>query len=187
MLDPQCRHTSLCAPGESTKGHNSVRDCLLDFVRLADSTSEPEVLGLIASAPGLRPADVLTTALGENQTTALDVGIAAPNARGARDDCTEAMRRNKSAKYAPFMAELAEQQVVYRPLIWSCLGREHADTSAVLAAIARRAARRRGLAGFRPLLCNARADIGAASARCSARMMFVCQARLSSRYLALLD
>ena len=98
LLDPCCRHALLCAPGESTRGHNEVRDCLLDFARLADSTSEPEVLGLIASAPGLRPADVLTKALGESQSTALDVGVAAPGAHGAGDDCTESMRRTKVAK-----------------------------------------------------------------------------------------
>ena len=186
VLDPQCRHAWLCANGESTRGHNSVRDCLLDFVRLADSTSEPEVLGLIACAPGLRPADILTTALGENQTTALDVGVVAPNARSVREDCTESMRRTKIGRYAPFEADLAGQQVVYRPLIWSCFGREHADTSAVLTAIARRAARRKGLADFRPLIFNARASIGAALARRSARMVLSCQARLSSRSLALL-
>ena len=186
MLDPQCRHAWLCANGESTKGHNSVRDCLLDFVRLADSTSEPEVLGFIVCAPGFRPADILTTALGENQTTALDVGVVAPNARSVREDCTEFMRRTKIGRYAPFEADPAGQQVVYRPLIWSCFGREHADTSAVLTAIARRAAHRRGLADFRPLLFNARASIGAALARRSARMVLSCQTRLSSRSLALL-
>ncbi len=69
VIDPQFRHALLCVNGESTKGHNNVRDCLLDFVHLADSTSEPQVIGLIASAPGLRPADVLTTAL-NNVTSA---------------------------------------------------------------------------------------------------------------------
>ena len=119
ILDPKCKHASCCAPGASTRGHNSVRDCLLDFARLGDSTAEPEVLGLIASAPGLRPADVLTSALGGNQLSALDVGVAAPDAQRAGEDCTESMCSSKVARYAPFHAELQVAQVVYRPVVWS--------------------------------------------------------------------
>ncbi len=187
LLDPCCRHALLCAPGESTRGHNEVRDCLLDFARLADSTSEPEVLGLIASAPGLRPADVLTSALGDaNQLTALDVGVASPDSVGAGDDCTESFRRSKVRKYAPHECDLRQLQVTYRPIVWSCYGREHADTSAVLVALARRAARRRGLSDFRPILASARAAIGVAIVRRCARMVLACQARLSRGSRALL-
>ena len=76
VLDTQCKHALCCAPGPSTEGHNDVRDSVLDFARLSDSTAEPEVLGLVASAPGLRPADVLTSVLGGAQhLTALDVGV----------------------------------------------------------------------------------------------------------------
>ena len=55
ILNPQCTHAHCCAPGENTRGHNNVRDVIIDFARLGDSTAEPEVLGLISSAPGLRP------------------------------------------------------------------------------------------------------------------------------------
>ena len=49
--------------------------------------------------------------------------------------------------------------------------------SVVLMAIARRAARRRGLADFRPLLARARAAIGVALARRTARMVHACLRR----------
>ncbi len=172
ILGPFCTHAFCCAPGERTRGHNDVRDALLDFARLGDSTAEPEVLGLIASAPDLRPADVLTTALGGDQSTALDVSVAAPDAIGAGDDCTESKRRKKLDRYARFASELGEHQIVYRPVVWSCFGREHADTSSVMIALAHRAARRRGLADFRPLLSAARASIGVALARRIARILF---------------
>ena len=175
ILGPFCTHAFCCAPGERTRGHNDVRDALLDFARLGDSTAEPEVLGLIASAPDLRPADVLTTALGGDQSTALDVSVAAPDAIGAGDDCTESKCRKKFDRYARFASELGEHQIVYRPVVWSCFGREHADTSSVMIALAHRAARRRGLADFRPLLSAARASIGVALARRIARMVHSCQ------------
>ncbi len=112
-----CVHASCCAPGPSLRGHNDVRDSVLDCSRLSDSTAEPEVLGLIASAPGLRPADILTSALGGNTLTALDVGVASPHAVRAGEDCTVSMRRAKLRKYMPFTSDLCDAQVTYRTMI----------------------------------------------------------------------
>ena len=67
---------------------------------------------------------------------------------------------------------------MYRPIVWSCFGREHADTTSVMVALARRAARRRGYADHKPLLARARAAIGVALACRLARMALSCQARL---------
>jgi len=53
MMQPDASHALCCAPGQSTQGHNDVRDVTLEFTRLADASAEPEVVGLIASAPGL--------------------------------------------------------------------------------------------------------------------------------------
>ena len=132
------------------------------------------MLGLIASAPGLRPADILTSALAVDRDTALDVGVAAPDASGAGDDCTESMRKRKHAKYAPFAQDLAAAGVVYRPLVWSCFGREHAETTTALVTIARRVARRQGLADHRPVLNRIHAAVGVALARRCARMVHSC-------------
>ena len=123
ILNPQANHASCCAPGPSTEGHDDVRDAVLDLAKVADATSEPEVLGLFASAPDLRPADILTSALAGNLSHALDVGIAAPLAQNAGPDCTEAMRKRKVRRYARFVPELEAQHIQYRPVIWSSWGR----------------------------------------------------------------
>ena len=151
-----------------------MRDLFLDYTRLADATAEPEVLGLIASAPSSRPADVFTAALSMNQGTALDVGIAFPRAVASGKDCTETVRKRKEAKYAPFRTELVDARVVYRSLIWSCYGREHPDTIAVLHVLCRRAARRQGLADHLRLLARVRAAVRIALARRTARMVHAC-------------
>lgn len=177
MLQPDCTHALCCAPGPSKQGHDDVRDELLDFVRLADATAEPEVLGLIACAPGLRPADILTSALARGRETALDVGVASPDSQGAGSDCLNSLRRRKLRTYAAFAADLEASRVDYRPLPWSCYGREHPDTTAVLVAIAQRAARRQGCADHKPLLARARAAIGVALARRGARMVMRCLRR----------
>ena len=177
MLHPDAAHALCCAPGPSKRGHDEVRDELLTFVRLADATAEPEVLGLIASAPGLRPADILTSALARGRETALDVGIASPDALCAGACCLATLRKRKLRSYRAVAEELARSGVDYRPMPWSCFGREHADTSTVLEALARRAARRLGRASHLPLLAKVRADVGVALARRAARMVLKCLAR----------
>ena len=176
-LDPQGTHATCCALGGSTRGHNDVRDAVLDLARLADATAEKEVLGLLDTAPGLRPADVLTTAVSPGRSSALDIGVAAVEARGAGgpgQDCTESMRVRKRSVYARHLDALEAEGVEYRPVIWSCYGREHPDTTAVLTAMARMAARRRGCPSHKPLLRQARAQIGAALARRLANMFRAC-------------
>lgn len=174
MLDADGLHALCCARGESTRGHNDVRDAVFDLVRMADATAEKEVLGLLETAPGSRPADILTTAVSPGLASALDVGIAAPHARHAGGDCTEAMRARKRAAYARHLPALQADGVEYRPLVWSCWGREHPDTTAVLSQLARQAARRRGMASSASLLHRARAQIGAAIARRAAGMLRAC-------------
>ena len=72
----------------------------------------------MASAPSLRPADLLTDAA-FGRLTALDVGIANPSARMATNDACDAMVRKKLRTYAPYLEELAEDGVEYRPVVWS--------------------------------------------------------------------
>ena len=109
----------------------------------------------------------------------MDVGVAATDAQHAGEDCTETMRSSKVGRYAPFLAELQAAHIAYRPMVWSCFGREHSDTTSTMVSLARRAARRRGFADYRPLLARARAAIGVALARRLAQMALSCQARLS--------
>jgi hypothetical protein len=76
--------------------------------------------------------------------------------------------------YARYLDALEAEGVEYRPLIWSCWGREHPDTTAVLTQLARQAARRKGMASPAPLLRRVRAQIGAALARRGAAMLRAC-------------
>ena len=107
-------------------------------------------------------------------TSALDVGIAAPHARHAGSDCAETMRLKKRATYSRHLAALAEEGIEYKPLVWTCRGREHPDTTASLTQLARQAARRKGYSDHAFLLRRVRAHVGAAIARRGAAMLRVC-------------
>ena len=78
ILDTGAAHASCCALGEATRGHNAVSSLIHAAAQQCDHTSEMEVPGLIPGTD-LRPADVLTSALG-NAYTALDVSICSPHA-----------------------------------------------------------------------------------------------------------
>ncbi|CAE7656513.1 unnamed protein product, partial [Symbiodinium sp. KB8] len=74
----QCsgEHALHCAAGESTRGHNDVRDTLHAIARTTDSQAELEPERLIASHPRLRPpVDVVMAAKG---AAAVDVGVISP-------------------------------------------------------------------------------------------------------------
>ncbi|CAE8634331.1 unnamed protein product [Polarella glacialis] len=129
---------------------------------------------VLEAAPGLRPADILTSAASPGLTSALDVGIASPDAAHAGADCAEAMRVRKRAVYSRFLPALEAEGIEYRPLVWSCWGREYPDTTATLTQLARQAARRRGMPDHIRLLQRARAQIGAALARRAAAMLRAC-------------
>ena len=94
-------------------------------------------------------------------------------ARRAGADCTETMRLRKRGVYQRHLPALEAEGIEYRPLVWSCWGREHPDTTAALVALARQAARRRGDCPVQ-LLRRARAQVGAALSHRSAAMLAAC-------------
>gem|GEM_PF-7075693 len=169
-------HALCCAPGPSYKGHNETRDRLLVLARLGDAHAEKEATGLLPAAPGRRPADVLTCAAGGRGLVALDVGIASPDSQAAvaGGDALEVMRTRKLGEYKELEAALREADLAYTPVPWSCWGREHADTTRVLEALCRRAARHRGTADWRAVLRAFRADVGAILARRASCMWRQC-------------
>ena len=169
-------HALCCAPGASTRGLNELRDCLLGLARDGDPHAVAEALGLLPAAPGLRPADVLTNAAGGAGLVALDVGIASPDSQlaTAQGDALEAMRLRKLGRYAAHAEDMREANLAYEPLPWGCWGREHENTTTVLVALCRRAARRRGDASWRSVLRGFRADVGAILARRASAMWRVC-------------
>ena len=145
ILERSGRHCLLCAKGESTRGHNAVRDEIFAMAKGVDGNAETEPVGLIPSHPALRPADILTSASGlTGRLAALDVGIISPAAAGAGTDCTETMRVRKCRRMEPFADELEAGDVTYRPITFSCFGRPHSDAFKVIQCLAQRTARRRG-------------------------------------------
>jgi hypothetical protein len=138
-------HALCCSKGEITRGHNRVAKIIHDVAASIDPTTELEAPGLIPNTR-LRPADVLTGALGVGRH-ALDIGICSPDAHDAGTDCVEAMYRSKSAYYEPYRDSLDRQVITYLPLIWSAYGRPHAQTTSTLRTLSNRLTRRRGDSG----------------------------------------
>ena len=121
-FDVHADHAQYCAPGPANAGHNDVRDALFDLVRVADSTAETEALGLLCTAPSLRPADILTSAVSGSPLHALDVTVVAPLAQHAgTEPCDSAVRR-KLNRYRLFFAKLQAAGVWYAPLAWTFFG-----------------------------------------------------------------
>ena len=107
------------------------------IAKLIDGTAETKVLGLLDTAPSLRPADILTSAVSGSPLHALDVTVAAPLAIDAGvDPCATAVQR-KICRYGNSLEELRAAAVQYKPLAWSFWGREGDDAGAALVTIAR--------------------------------------------------
>ena len=157
----QCsgEHALHCAAGESTRGHNDVRDTLHAVAKTTDSQAELEPEGLITSHPRLRPADVLTGAFHQGRLAAVDVGVICPTAAGAGLDCVVTMHDRKLA-----CCQLLGPASPSR--IWAC--------SRMLA---KRLARRKGLASHAGILQSMRARVTTALMRRSAKMLLQCLPR----------
>ena len=123
-------HASCCSLAEATRGHHCISRFVFDQVKTCDAAAELESEGLIPGT-ALRPADILTFALGHGGT-ALDVGFVSPHAIGSHGQCIERMRRRKLDYYELQQQALAAQNVVYQPLIWSCYGEPHPATTRTL-------------------------------------------------------
>jgi hypothetical protein len=167
-------HGLLCAKGESTKGHNAIRDQLHDMASSVDRSTELEPTGLIASRPQLRPADTLTGAFHNGRLAAVDVGVICPAASGAGLDCVQTMDQRKRDRMAPFAEELAYGAVEYHPFAVSCWGRLHPSAEQMLRNISKRMARREGLSNQRPIEDRLRARITTEVMRRAARMVLRC-------------
>ena len=72
------------------------------------------------------------------------------------------------------LPELEAQGIKYRPMIWTCYGRPHADVISAMLRISKRAARRRGRTSERAVLTQLRLAVSVALARRAARMSLAC-------------
>ena len=142
LLDNACAHAFCCARAESTRGHHGVTRALHAEFVIVDPGAELEAPGLI---PGtrLRPADILTSSLNAG-LTALDIGVASPDAVNAGVDCVATMYNRKMLSYADHEPTLSRQNIEYQPCVFSCYGRPHPRTTSILRTLAKRLSRRRG-------------------------------------------
>ena len=160
---------------------------MLELVHLDDPSSETEVRALFPSAPTLRPADIFTSAALPGRMAALDIGICSPDACGAGEDCCDSMHNSKIKRYGQFLEGKSGPGFVYCPLIFSCYGRVHPETMAILNIISQGAARRRGLLDHRGLLARVLRNIGVAIWRRAASMVHDCALKFVSSDNTLLD
>ena len=172
LLDTGAAHASCCALGEATRGHNAVSSLIHAAAQQCDHTSEMEVPGLIPGTD-LRPADVLTSALG-NAYTALDVSICSPHASEAGVDCTQFRVQAKLEHYGPHLAALLRQNISYTPIVWSAYGRPHPDTLTVLRSLSKSIARKRNIASAEVVFHRLHSSITLEIWRRSARQVRAC-------------
>ncbi len=172
LLDTAGSHAACCATAEGTRGHYAVSKQILGAASRCDPSAEAESLGLIPGT-GLRPADVLTSAL-SNGLTALDIGIASPDAQHAGADCTQTMVNHKLDKYRPHFGALEQQNIEYKPICWSSYGRPHAHTLSVLRTLSRRISRRRGVASTSEVFKHLHGSITTEIWRKAAKQVFHC-------------
>jgi len=170
-------HALLCAKGESTRGHNDIRNELHSMASSIDPASELEPEGLIASRPHLRPADVLTGAFNNGHLAAVDVGVISPSAAGAGSNCVATMDARKRERMEPYTDELAAVGVEFHPFALSCWGRLHPSALQMLRNLSKRIARREGQGSQRVVLQRLLARIATAVMRRAARMLLRCLPR----------
>ena len=106
-----------------------------DGMMLADPSTRLEVRGLTESTE--RPADILARGAIPGTEAALDVTIAAQDAKHAGVDACASAYRRKMARYRHLFPALRRAGVVFRPMVWSAEGRPHAQTTRMLQAAVR--------------------------------------------------
>ena len=91
---------------------------ILSLAHFGDSLAIVESRELVSSFQALRLVDILSSAALPGRLTALDVGVASPDACGAGDDCCDAMYQRKRKTYRDHLHELeVEQSIAYRSLM----------------------------------------------------------------------
>ena len=139
-FDGNGTHVLCCAPCEGTRGHTEIRNVVFHVTRMADTTAERDVSGLRDTAPGRRPADIFASAVIPSLFSPVGIGVAAPHAIHAGEDCCETMRLRKIYNYHEYLLDFRLQGINYIPLVWSWWGRGHEETTKILRQFARSAA-----------------------------------------------
>ena len=129
-----------------------------------------EVPGLIPGT-NLRPADILTSALG-NAYTALDVSICSPHASEAGTGCTQGGGQTRKLWLPPGCPSSPEH--LLHPDCVECLGRPHSDTLTILRSLSKSIARKRNIASAEVVFHRLHSSITLEIWRRSARQMRTC-------------
>ena len=156
------------------------------MAHLAVPSSVKEASDVIPSAPTLRPATIFTSAAVSGSQAALDVGVMAPDACGAGDDCCDAIFQRKLKDYGAYLDEMRSHDIRYIPLAFSSYGRMHAEASCILERMAQRAAQRHGIRNPRAILRRTFANIAVAIWDRAAAMIQSCLPELGGDELQIL-
>ena len=166
-LDGAGEHASKCCVGEATKRHHKVTQLLHGYVKIVDPDADTEVPDLVASNVNLRPADLLTAAA--RRLTAVDIGVTSPAVAASGQMAMQSMVDRKNRERDEIRGELADQGIVYAPMVMSTFGEIHHDLNQWLIQLGKSTGRKRGWAG-KAMERRIRARLGATLARGAARM-----------------
>ena len=104
-----------------------------------DPSTETETRGLVASDPGLRPADVLTKAPAVTGEVALDIMIKSPHALDAGANPTLTAVTGKLDHYRHALPELRAIGIEYKPFVYTTYGAPDPLSTQILEMAARKA------------------------------------------------
>ena len=139
-----------------------------------DSSSVKEAR-IVASAPALRPADLLTRAITRGSfAAAVDFSFPSPHADRAGADCIQTTVRRKEGYYAPHAAEIREFGANYLVAAVSCYGRLGCEARQFTEALARRVAAHRGLPSHHEIQFRLEGKVAVAVWERAARMTRYC-------------
>ena len=96
------------------------------------------------------------------------------------------MVQRKLLNYAPYLDELKDDGVEYRPFVWSCWGRPHIDASSAVRSMSEAASRRHGAVKARDLERRASRAVFVQLWKRAARMVEACKPVLDCDEAALL-
>ena len=113
-----------------------------DGLALADPSTRTEARGLTESSQ--RPADILSRGVYPGTEVALDITIAAQDAKAAGTDACVSAYRRKMTKYSHLLPALRRAGVIFRPMVWSAEGRPHPETTRMIKSAVRLVKSRKG-------------------------------------------
>ena len=98
---------------------------MFEYARIVDPEADTEVQDLVASNASLRPADLPTAAA--RRLKAVDIGVTSPSVASSGQAAMRMMVDRKNREREGIKGELADQGIVYAPMVMSHFGEIHCD------------------------------------------------------------